>query len=212
MKRLITLALMVILTGLVFMAPGVAAEDYQNFQDITFEDEDGGLLKDFSARDYRRYYRKIKGRSFFGWKIHVVHENEPVTFISETKLYVFNNGFTPIEHNITLKNKEESAWQISATGSIGIEAEGDVKKFKGSIDADIKASVSFSEKKTHSEDYRFEVIIDPLTYVKIITRGEGEVSNGVGKKYFFWIATKQGGWETFTVTTEYYEIVKERIT
>jgi len=47
--------------------------------------------------------------------------------------------------------------------------------------------------------------------VKIITRGTGEVNNGVGKYYFFWINTTKGGWETFTVQTEYYEIVKERM-
>jgi len=211
MKKILVLGFLSLLCVLSQFMPYVHGENYQNYQEITFEDEDAELLKDFSNRDYRKYYRKIKGRSFFGWDIHVVHENEQVDFVSETKLYVFNNGFTPIEHDIKLKNKEESSWQISATGSIGIEGKGDVKKFKGSIDADIKASVSYSEKTTHSEDYSFEVIIDPLTYVRIVTRGQGEVSNGVGKKYFFWIQTKKGGWETFTVTTEYYEIIKERI-
>jgi hypothetical protein len=28
----------------------------------------------------------------------------------------------------------------------------------------------------------------------------------------FWIETKKGGWETFNVTTEYYEIIKEKMT
>jgi len=80
-----------------------------------------------------------------------------------------------------------------------------------SIDADIKASVSFSQTTSSQETYEFTIIVDPRTYVTLITRGQGEVSNGVAKSYFFWIETKKGGWETFIVTTEYYEIIKERI-
>ncbi|HPJ24364.1 MAG TPA: hypothetical protein PK113_05570, partial [Bacillota bacterium] len=150
-------------------------------------------------------------KRFMGWKIEIINEDEEIEFVSETKLKIYNNGFSTIKHDITLETKEETKYQLSATGSIKVSVDGNIKKFKGAVDADIKASVSYSSVKTSDEKYEFEIIVDPQTYVKIITRGKGIINNGVGKYYFFWINTKEGGWETFTLTTEYYEIVKDRI-
>ena len=189
----------------------VRSEDYKNYQEIVFDSDEAFLLKDFSEANYKDYYKDLSKKKFIGWKINVVHANENVEFVSETKLKISNNGYSSIKHNISLETKEETNYQISATGGIKLEVKGDVKKFKGKVDADIKASISYSKLTTNKEKYEFEIIVDPKTYVKIITRGTGEVNNGVGKYYFFWINTKSGGWETFTVKTEYYEIVKERI-
>ena len=141
----------------------------------------------------------------------MIETNEEVEFISETKLKIYNNGYSTIRHDITLETKEETKYQLSATGGIKISVKGDVKKFKGSVDADIKATVSYSSTKLSKETYEFNIVVDPKTYVKIVTRGKGIINSGVGKYYFLWINTKSGGFETFTVTTEYYEIIKERI-
>ncbi|MGD9964277.1 MAG: hypothetical protein AB7E16_04260 [Candidatus Izemoplasmatales bacterium] len=209
MKKIVIVLIMslLVITNLVT----VRAEEYQNYQEIVFENEDAVLLKEYSDSDYKNYYKKLKKKKFFGWKIHVVNENEEVEFISETKLKIYNNGYSTIKQDISLETKEETSYQISASGGIKLEVKGDVKKFKGKVDADIKASISYAKLTTTKETYDFEIIVDPKTYVKIITRGTGEVNNGVGKYYFFWINTKSGGWETFTVKTEYYEIIKERI-
>ena len=189
----------------------VRSEDYKNYQEIVFDSDEAFLLKDYTEANYKDYYKDLSKKKFIGWKINVVHANENVEFVSETKLKISNNGYSSIKHNISLETKEETNYQISATGGIKLEVKGDVKKFKGKVDADIKASISYSKLTTNKEKYEFEIIVDPKTYVKILTRGTGEVNNGVGKYYFFWINTKSGGWETFTVKTEYYEIVKERI-
>ncbi|MFA6647479.1 MAG: hypothetical protein WCS32_02480 [Candidatus Izemoplasmatales bacterium] len=189
----------------------VKAEDYQNYQEIVFDDSDAKLLKDFSSKDYKTLYKKVAKRKFSGWNIYVVNKNEPVEFVSETKIKIYNNGYTPIKQDIKLKTKEETNLQLSASGSIKVDLSGNIKKFKGGIDANIKASVSYSKLTTNEETYEFEIIVDPMTYVKILTRGTGEINNGVGKSYFFWITTKSGGWEIFTIKTEYYEIFKERI-
>ncbi|MBN2540782.1 MAG: hypothetical protein JXB08_04585 [Bacilli bacterium] len=189
----------------------VKAEEYQNYQEIVFDDDEAKLLKDFSDQEYEDALKLIKKKRFIGWKIEVVNEEQVLEFVSETKLKIYNNGYSTIKHDITLETEEETKFQLSASGSIKVGGKGDVKQFSGSVDADIKASVSYSSVKTQNEKYEFEIIVDPLTYVKIITRGEGIINNGVGKYYFFWINTKDGGWETFTLTTEYYEIIKERI-
>jgi len=187
----------------------VRSEDYKNYQEIVFDSDEAFLLKNFTEENYKDYYKDLSKKKFIGWKINVVHANENVEFVSETKLKISNNGYSSIKHNISLETKEETNYQISATGGIKLEVKGDVKKFKGKVDADIKASISYSKLTTNKEKYEFEIIVDPKTYVKILTKGTGEVNNGVGKYYFFWINTKSG--ETFTVKTEYYEIVKERI-
>ncbi len=210
MKKVIIFSLMMLLL-VQFGSMAIQAEEYQNYQEVVFEDDNANLLKDFSDKDYDGYLKKITKKRFIGWKIGVVNENAVVEFVSETKLKIYNNGFSTIKHNITLETEEETKFQLSASGGIKVSLEGSEKKFKGSVDADIKASVSYSSVKTQTEKYEFEIIVDPLTYVKIITRGQGIINNGVAKYYFFWLNTKDGGWETFTLTTEYYEIIKERI-
>jgi len=210
MKKLFISLLFAFMIGIVSIL-NVSAEEYQNYQEIVFDNDEAKLLKDFSDSEYRSALRRIGKKKFIGWRINVITEDEEIEFVSETKLKIYNNGFSTIKHEITLETEEETKYQLSATGQIKVGVDGKVKQFKGSIDADIKASVSYSSVKTSSEKYEFEIIVDPLTYVKIITRGKGIINNGVGKYYFFWFQTKKGGWETFTLTTEYYEIVKERI-
>ncbi len=189
----------------------VNAEQYQNYQEIVFDNDEAKLLKHFTDNEYTKYYNAINKRRFIGWNISIVNKNEPVEFVSETKLKIYNNGFSTIAHNISLETKEETKFQISVSGGVKASGSGSKAKFKGSLDAEIKSEVSYSSIKTKKESYEFKITVDPKTYVKIITRGKGEISNGVGKSYFFWIETGKGGWETFTVQTEYYEIIKDRI-
>ncbi|MBI9009717.1 MAG: hypothetical protein JEZ05_06780 [Tenericutes bacterium] len=210
MKKFYILVLM--LLSVVFLtAVQLEAEEYQNYQEIVFDNDDAMMLKDFTSDDYSAAYKEISKKKFIGWRLVVVNDDENIEFISETKLKIVNNGFSTIKHDISLETKEETKLQLSATGGIKVSLDGNVKKFKGSIDADIKASVTYNTLTTSHEQYDFEIIVDPLTYVKIVTRGKGVINNGVGNYYFFWLKTKSGGWETFNQTTEYYEIIKERI-
>jgi hypothetical protein len=189
----------------------IHADTYGSYQDIVFEEDGQKLLKDFTEAEYAEHYEKIGKKVFMGWKLVVVTEDQAVAFVSETKLKVYNRGYSTIKHDITLKSSEESRFQISATGSIGVNVKGSNKKFSGALDADIKATVDYEISTKTSEEYVFKIAVDPGTYVTIITRGEGLVNNGVAQHFFFWIPTKKGGWETFTVTTEYFEITKERL-
>lgn len=201
----------IILFGLLVLnLSSLAADEYTNYQEIIFENQDVLLLKEFSDKDYENFYKKTFKRRMFGWRIYAVNKNESVDFIAETKIKIFNSGSTPIKYNINLETKEETKQQITATGSIQIKGSGAHKKFKGSVDASIKASISTSKTTTNKETFEFSIQVDPLTYVSILTRGSGEINNGVGVKYFLWAKSKKGGWETFTVQTEYYEIIKAR--
>jgi hypothetical protein len=208
MKKFVLILLLTF--AIILLIDGVSAEEYTNYQEIIFEDDDVLMLKNYSDSDYKDYYKKTKKRKMFGWRLHVVNKNEPLDFIAETKIKIFNTGTTPITYKIDLETKEETKTQISASGSIKVSGSGKSKKFKGSVNANIKASISTTKTKTSKESFNFNILVDPLTYVSIITRGTGEINNGVGSYYFFWGRMKQGGWETFTVLTEYYEITKSR--
>ena len=86
----------------------IHAEEYQNYQEIVFDSDEGKLLKEYSDKEITSYKDKLKKRKFMGWKIDVINEEETVEFISETKLKIYNNGFSTIKHDITLNTKEET--------------------------------------------------------------------------------------------------------
>jgi len=208
MKKMIILCM---LFSLVLLSrPEVMAKEYTNFQEIQFENEDVKLLKDFSEDDYKEYYNKVKKRKMFGWRIYVAHKNEKLDYIEDTKIKVFNTGTTPISYEIKFETDEKSTQQITASGEIKVKGTGEKKSFKGSAEASIKSSISTSKTTSSKESYEFNIDVDPMTYVTIVSRGTGEINNGVGSYYFFWSRTKKGGWETFTSLTQYYEIVKAR--
>ncbi len=209
MKKIVIVLLMLLM--MILPVTHLKADEYQSYQEIVFEEEGHKLLKEYTLTDYKNYYAYYTKKYFMGWRLLKITKNEKVEFLSETKLKIYNNGFSTIKHNITLSTKEETKFQASASGEIDIKVSGNVKKFKGGLDADIKGSINYSKSTTETESYEFVIIVDPGTYVTIVTRGTGEISNGVAKHYLFWIETKKGGWETFVVTTEYFEIIKERL-
>ncbi len=210
MKKIVVICIISFIL-ILSLPPIVRADEYQNYQEIVFEEEDHKLLKDFTKTDYDSHYSNYVKKYFMGWRVLTVTKNAEVEFLSETKLKIYNNGYSTIKHSITLSTKEETKFQASVTGELDLKISGNVKKFKGGLDANIKGTIQYTKSSSASETYEFVIIVDPGTYVTIVTRGTGEISNGVAKHYLFWIQTKKGGWETFVVTTEYFEIIKERL-
>ncbi len=211
MKKVLLAAIIGLVAFLAFSLPAAGAEAYSSYQDILFEEAGQRLLADFTSEDYEEYFALLPGKYFMGWRLVIVTDDERVQFIAETKLKVYNRGYSTVKHEITLKTVEETALQITASGDLGVSVKGNVKKFTGGADASIKAAVKYEASTTVTEEYVFKISIDPGTYVTIVTRGEARVNNGVAQYHFFWIRMKKGGWETFTVTTEYFEIIKERL-
>lgn len=189
----------------------VRSDSYLTYQDLVFESNNAKLLSEYRKADYQHGFDSLAGRRFFGWRHVVITNQEVVEFIADTKLKIANAGFSTIKHEIALSTQVETKFQVTASGSLDLEIKGDVKKFKGALDAEIKTSIQYSKTTTTKETYEFQIIVDPGTRVVIRSRGEGKISNGVARHYAFWILTDEGGWETFTITTEYFEIVKERL-
>jgi len=191
--------------------PGLNASEYRTYEEITFKSSSFKLLEDYSETDYELAYEEIEKRRFWGWKTHTVLNNKRVSFKKETMMIIRNEGTSPIEKEYTFKTKTTSTTQLSASGSIGIEAEGPVQTFKTGLDSELEFSVDSKTHSSEEETIEIAIEIDPMTELRIEVYGEGKISNGVGKLYRFFRNTKKGGWEVFTLTSQYYSIEKVMI-
>ena len=88
MKKIVIVSLMFLLCSA--MLKGVEGSDYKTYQEITFEHKGAELLSEYGPNDFDRYYDKLKGRKFWGWRTFTVFKDEELSFINDT-LYVVVN-------------------------------------------------------------------------------------------------------------------------
>ena len=209
MKKLFIVSLCLLIVSL--ERPVSDASEYLTYQSIEFENYGGKLLEDFNASDYQQYYRRLGGRRFWGWRSMHAHRNEPVTFQKETLYVMVNEGTTPIQKTHSFRMNQQRRIQSSASGSVALSGSGNVSQFR--LGLDTKIDVSYSSDVTTTEEERLEIKlnVDPMTTLRVEIYGEGKVTNGVARYYRFWRNVRQGGYEVFVITTEYYSIVKEAI-
>ena len=179
-KVLIICIFMFILT---FITEVKASESYDTFQEV--EIYKGKMLKDYTDKEYKNYYKKVDKRKFWGWRTYVVNKDIKAKFVSETVFSYYNNGITPITYKYKLSESKVSKYSISATGTIGYDVSGNSKKFKHKLDSEL------------------QIVIDPSTVANLRIVGEGKITNGVGAYYICWVRTQKGGFEYFIVTTQY---------
>lgn len=209
MKKLFILSVMFFVFALTLEQ--TQAESYTTFQDITFEHKGAKLLEDYANSDYTKYYKKLGGRRFWGWKTYVVYEDEECSFTRETLYVISNDGDTAIEESIRFERTGSVKKHYAATGSLELAGNGTVKGFKLGLEQKIGTEQSLTVNSTLEETYSIKIKVDPQTKLTISIQGEGKVTNGVGKYYRFYRNVKKGGWEIFLVTTEYYSIEKVRL-
>jgi len=209
MKKIILLQLLMLL--MLFQPTLFKANEYDTYQSIDFETYGAKLLKDFRPYDYNKHYAQLEGRRFWGWDTVTAHNNEKITFIKETLIIIENQGPTSIDQSYYFKTTEQAKRQISATGSIGTETSGKVKGFKLGLDQKINVKYTSEDQSKVEEKSDLKIKVDPMTKLTVEVYGEGRITNGVGKYYRFFRNTRTGGWEVFTLTTEYFSVVKERL-
>lgn len=186
-----------------------ADSDYKAYQEI--ELESGKFLSEYTEKEFKEYYKKVNKRKFFGWRVYEVHKDKKVTYKTETLFSYYNDGTTPIEYTYKRTKKESHSQSLSSTGSIGIDASGSVAKFKGGLSASLKITETEKYDASNQEETTYKASIDPGTMLNLYIAGEGKISNGVACKYVFWIRNKRGGYEVFTITTQYYRLEKIKI-
>jgi len=186
-----------------------ANADYKNFESIRLKS--GKFLKDYSKEDYNTYYKKVTKRKFYGWRSYEVHSDLKVTYKTETYFSYYNDGTTPIKYTYTMKRKQVDSMSLSSSGSIKVSLSGPIKKFKGGLDSQLKLDYQHKSSSELQEEFKVNVDVDPQTMMNLYVYGEGLISNGVAANYIFWIRSALGGYEVFTITTQYYRLEKVRI-
>lgn len=172
---------------------------------------EGKLLSEYSKDDYSTYYKEVSKRRFMGWRVHFVTTDAKMVYKTETLFSYYNDGHTPIKYDYAYSQVDSAKTQLSTSGGISISTKGDIKKFKNGLDANIKVDYSQTKTIETKESWSMKMDIDPGTMVNLYILGEGKISNGVASRYAFWINAEKGGFEVFTVTTQYYRLEKIQI-
>jgi hypothetical protein len=207
MKKLVLITLCLLMPFL--LAFEAQASHYLGYERI--EMSSGKLLADFTDKEYKTYYKKVKKLKFDGWRVYIVNDNTKASFISETLFSYYNDGYTPIEYEYKLERKRSQKIGLSSTGSIGLKSTETIPKFKNNLDAALKLSSEYIFNEEEKETYYLKFLVDPGTQVDLYVYGEGKVTNGVAARYSFFIRVAQGGFEIFVVTTEYQRLEKKKI-
>lgn len=182
---------------------------YPNFESITIID--GHRLEAFSSEEYQMYYKKVKRRKMFGWRIHYVHDRIDITYIKETLFSYYNDGYTAIDYEYQMTYESSSLFEIQATGTIAFTTKDDGRSFKNKLDASLKISTDYKTTTTTKETVDIHIKVDPGTQVDLYIYGEGYITNGVAARYVFWFRRNLGGFEWFEKTTEYQRLEKIKI-
>jgi len=209
MKKLVIVSLMFLLCSV--MVKSVSGSDYKTYQEITFEHKGATLLSEYGDSDFKKYYAKMKGKRFWGWRTFTVYKDEELSFIDDTLYVIVNEGTTAIDETIKLSRNYSLKKQYTVSGSLGIKANGSEKGFKLGLEEEIDSTISTTVSGSVEESYSMKIEVDPGTKVSIQIKGEGQITNGVAKYYRFWKNVKKGGFEIFWITTEYYSIEKVKI-
>ena len=199
MKKILLLSIFLFLICIVKNVSAV--ENYDTFQEIDIYS--GKMLEDYTDEEYKKYYKNVDKRKFWGWRTYVVNKNIKAKFISETVFSYYNNGKTPITYKYELSKTVVNKFSISASGNIKYTMNGSTAKFKHNLDSEVKVNVTSEVVTTTSETNDLQIIIDPFTVANLKIVGEARITNGVAAYYVLWIRTQRGGFEYFVVTTQY---------
>ncbi len=203
--------LLVCLLCVCLMGESLKASEYLTYQSIEFDRSGKKLLDDLNSFDLRMLNNKLGGRRFWGWRTVSNLENEKVYFQKETLYVIENGGTSAIRKRYYFSTTEQDTVQISASGSIAIDVSGDIRTFKSGLESELSASYQATKSSTIEESVEINIDVDPGVRLEVEIYGEGKISNGVAAQYRFFRKVRDGGWEIFTLTTEYYSIVKAPI-
>jgi len=180
---------------------------HTNFQEIIVP-PNVKLVEDFDLDEYDDYFDKVKSR-FMGWSTEVINEEIQVVFISETLFSYSNQSDEEIEYKYEYEKGKDIKDSVAFTGDIATKAGGKVKGFNLKFDSKLQTKLSLAIEQSTTESWKLDIKVNPFSKVSLKIKGEGELTNGVSKFYFFWIPVKKGGWEILEITDEFFWLVEE---
>lgn len=201
MKRIIIIGLLICILTMV-QQQIYAYADFEHFEKVG----NGKLLSEYKDDDYALYYSKMDHPEFLGWRHMHVTENMKVKFISETLFSYYNNGKSAITYNYKANKKTISAYKLKVSGGIKLQTKKDNKVFGDGLSASLNMDYAYDFSQEETESFDIKVAIEPQTQLALYLYGEGKITNGIAKNYFFWIEIAKGGYEIFLVTTHYQRL------
>ncbi|MGM9971315.1 MAG: hypothetical protein ACI35W_02765 [Anaeroplasmataceae bacterium] len=183
--------------------------DYQKFSSITLCR--GKLINNYTEEELIPYKNQTKKRMWIGWRIAYINKRVKCNFVSETIMSVYNTGTTAMKYKLQKVDSTVYKTSVSATGNIGTNIKGTVKKFSGGLESSLKIENQTSTTIEVKTTENMEIDIDPKTKVTMYLCGDGYLTNGYAKKYEWWIASNWGCFEYFEITNIYPRIVKVSI-
>ena len=212
MKKFIFLTILLFMFTIPMCVCNVKASgaDYLSYTELEFENPKNKLLINYSDEELEVYDKKISSKKFSGWNTYYFKKHQKVNYTAGIKFMYKNEGTTAATYKFEFKEEVISKRSFNVTGSLEVSVKGEIKKFKGGLDTKLKIDYSSSSTKTTRTTWSTNTQVDPKTTLIISIKGEGYIDQGVASKYFFWVRTKKGAFEIFTVATEYYCMEKVR--
>lgn len=211
MKKVLILVLGIALAMVLNANPAKAGSDYKSFQEIHFDEEGNKFIHEYTEDDLKQYYDIVNSRKFMGWNCENIISEKKVKYVDETVFSCVNEGKTPVTYKISFKEEEVVKRSFSVTGSLGVELDGKIKKFKAGLDTKLKIEYSETSTMTKRSEWYAKLDVDTDVELTVSIVGEGYIQNGVAAKYVFWIRTQSGEYEIFTISTQYYRMEKRKI-
>src|SRR5690606_13055219 len=200
MRKILTISSFILLY--ILFTPSSFA--YLNFEDTTKV----GFVKylsEYDDKDYELFYSKV-GRKMFDWNSYTAFEDQKIKFVAETLVHYYNNGKSPIKLSYKATKKEVDGYTLKTSGGVKTEGSGKGKVFSGKLES----TLNYEFKKEHliesTEALNVEVSVEPGTQLIAFIAGEGLITNGVAKEYFFWHEINRGGYEIFVITSYYHKV------
>lgn len=200
MKKIIIFILLIIVSFVTYNQV-FAYETFEWYEKVG----NGKLIGEFTDKDYKDYYNKVK-RRMFDWNYYEVNRNTRIKFISKTVYDYYNNGKSVINFKHKLETEETDTVNLKATGSVKIQSLKGTKIFGDGLNVSLQSTYDMTNKKIEKEIYDVDTKIEPGNQMVVYMYGEGFVSNGVAKKYVFFIEVSKGGYEVFTIASHYQKM------
>ena len=187
------------------------ATGHSEFRTISFVHKDQKLLVEYRDDEIKDLYKKIN-RRVFGWSTYYMAVDEKVSYDGNIVFSRSNKTSSPISFEYVLKETEITKRAVTVSGSVSAKVSGTVQKINLGIGVEAKASITDEDSISYTSDAKTGININimPRTKVTLIETGEGYLTSGVSKYYFFGISLRKGNWERIDVDTLYFELREER--
>ncbi len=183
---------------------------HDNFQEITFDDENVVLLVNRSKDEIDSAYKKI-GKKIFGWSTYYFNINSKAEYVGDTLMSRSNRTGEVLHFSYKLREEDfkTTSLKLSAGIDVKVTAQNSKKTLSGVINPSFGVNKTNSTSNTKEEITEFKIDLAPYTRVSLRISGDCYVTSGVSKYYLFGIQMKKGDWERIDVETMYYELYEE---